>query len=229
MATTGRGRAAKKMPGGARKRPQDSGDEVERLVGAARKLLQSGDGSDFKLNVILNEAGLGTRAFYRHFASKDELALAVFATEAEREARRIERRIKDSRNPIEGVVAWIDARLELGFNQKLASSLRPLTEAATNASHQFPRQLEQIYNRELEPLVAQLASGVADGSYRNVEPVLGAKAIYHVVSGVVEERWAGISLPRRETREGVVRFCLSGLGVDHSRTNALLRARATSS
>ena len=188
--------------------------------------LQSGDGSDFKLNAILNEAGLGTRAFYRHFASKDELALAVFAAEADREARRIERRIRHSRNPIEGVVAWIDARLELGFNQKLASSLRPLTEAATNASRQFPRQLEHTYNRELEPLVAQLVAGIADGSYRNIEPVLGAKAIYHVVSGVVEERWAGISLPRRETTEGILRFCLSGLGVDHSRITTLLRAKA---
>ena len=201
-------------------------NEVDRLVAAARKLLQGGDGSDFKLNAILNDAELGTRAFYRHFASKDELALAVFAAEADREARRIERRIKHSNSPIEGVVAWIDARLELGFNQKLASSLRPLTEAATHASHQFPRQLEQIYNRELEPLVAQLASGVADGSYRNVEPVLAAKAIYHVVSGVVEERWAGISLPRRETREGVMRFCLSGLGVEHSRITTLLRTVA---
>lgn len=229
MATTGSGRTTKKMAGGARQRPQGSVDEVERLVGAARKLLQSGDGSDFKLSAILNETGLGTRAFYRHFASKDELALAVFAAEADREARRIGRRIRQSRNPIEGVVAWIDARLELGFNQKLASSLRPLTEAAINASHQFPRQLEQTYNRELEPLVAQLAAGVADGSYRNIEPILDAKAIYHVVSGVVEERWAGISLSRRETREGILRFCLSGLGVENSRINALLGAKATSS
>lgn len=201
-------------------------DESELLIAVARQILLNKNGSGFTLNEVLEESGLGTRAFYRHFASKDEVALAVFAEEAEREAKRLNSRMRDASNPIEGVMAWIDARLELGFDQRLAASLRPLTEEAVRASRQFPRQLEPAFNRTLEPLIEQLARGLTTGVFKGIEPVGDAKAIHHVVSGVVEQRWMGFPLPRRETRGQVMRFCLSALDVDPSQVAALLVAPA---
>ena len=187
-----------------------------------RQILLKKNGSGFTLNEVLEESGLGTRAFYRHFASKDEVVLAVFAEAAEREAKRLHSRMKFASDPIEGVVAWIDARLELGFDQRLAASLRPLTEEAVRASRRFPRQLEPAFNRTLEPLIEQLNHGIASGVFVGIEPIADAKAIHHVVSGVVEQRWTGFPLPRRETRGHVLRFCLNALGVDRSRVESIL-------
>jgi AcrR family transcriptional regulator len=187
-----------------------------------RQILLKKNGSGFTLNEVLEESGLGTRAFYRHFASKDEVALAVFAEAAEREAKRLHGRMKFASDPIEGVVAWIDARLELGFDQRLAASLRPLTEEAVRASRRFPRQLEPAFNRTLEPLIEQLNQGIASGAFVGIDPIADAKAIHHVVSGVVEQRWTGFSLPRRDTRVHVLRFCLNALGVDRSRVASIL-------
>ena len=212
------------MPKGTAKvQPTSSKEqEPELLIAVARQILLKKNGSGFTLNEVLEESGLGTRAFYRHFASKDEVALAVFAQEAEREAKRLHNRMRSSSDPIEGVVAWVDARLELGFDQRLAASYRPLTEEAVRASRRFPRQLEPAFNRILEPLIEQLNQGLASGVFEGIDPIADAKAIHHVVSGVVEQRWAGFPLPRRETRGHVLRFCLHALGVKSSRVVTLL-------
>ncbi len=215
--------------GSRRKTSSAQEDEVERLIGVARQILVRKNGSGFTLNEVLEESGLGTRAFYRHFGSKDELALAVFAEEAEGEARRLHARMKDAVDPVGGVVAWIDARLDPGFDQRLAASQRPLTEEAVRASRRFPRQLEPAFNRTLAPLIDQLVRGVATGAFMGIDPVADAKAIHHVVSGVVEQRWSGFPLRRRETRAHVLRFCLCGLGVDPSVVTDLLATTATSS
>jgi AcrR family transcriptional regulator len=214
------------VPKESRKGPTTSSrdDESELLIAVARQILLNKNGSGFTLNEVLEESGLGTRAFYRHFASKDEVALAVFAEEAEREAKRLNNRMRDASDPIEGVMAWIDARLELGFDQRLAASLRPLTEEAVRASRQFPSQLEPAFNRTLEPLIEQLTRGMTTGVFKGIEPVADAKAIHHVVSGVVEQRWMGFPLPRRETRGQVMRFCLCALDVDPAQVAALLAA-----
>lgn len=204
-------------------------DESERLIDVARRILVRKNGSGFTLNEVLEESGLGTRAFYRHFGSKDELALAVFAEEAEREAKRLHARMKAAADPIAGVMAWIDVRLEPGFDQRLAASQRPLTEEAVRASRRFPRQLEPAFHRTLEPLIDQLTRGMANGDFARIDPVADAKAIHHVVSGVVEQRWSGFPLRRRETRANVMRFCLCALGVDPATVTELLATSASSS
>ncbi len=206
------------------RKPSGKEHEPELLIAVARQILLKKNGAGFTLNEVLEESGLGTRAFYRHFASKDEVALAVFAEEAEREAKRLHSRMRYTSDPVEGVVAWIDARLELGFDQRLAASYRPLTEEAVRASRRFPRQLEPAFNRTLEPLIEQLSHGIDSGSFVGIDPIADAKAIHHVVSGVVEQRWTGFPLPRRETRGQVLRFCLCALGVDPSRVTTLLAA-----
>lgn len=203
-----------------------SEDESARLIEVARHILVRKNGSGFTLNEVLEEAGLGTRAFYRHFGSKDELALAVFAEEAEREARRLQARMKHASTPIEGVVAWIDVRLEPGFDPRLAARQRPLTEEAVRASRRFPLQLEPAFHRTLAPLIDQLTRGTAAGDFTGIDPVADAKAIHHVVAGVVEQRWSGLPLRRREARAGVLRFCLCALGVDSSHVTEVL-ARST--
>ncbi|WP_329459343.1 TetR/AcrR family transcriptional regulator [Streptomyces sp. NBC_01497] len=66
-------------PGGER------GDERERIVEAAYRCLEAGDGASVSVSVgrILAGAGLSTRAFYRHFGSKDDLLIAMFRKDAD--------------------------------------------------------------------------------------------------------------------------------------------------
>jgi AcrR family transcriptional regulator len=191
-------------------------DESEVLVNAALRILRVKGDTGFTVNDVLGEAGLRTRAFYRHFASKDDLVVAAFAEGAKAEAIRLSRRTAHASGPLEGVVAWIDARLELGFDQRVGASLRPLSQEAERAHGRFPAHLRLAFDRMLAPLIEQLQQGQLEGTFGDLSPAEDALAIHQVVWGVVEQRWSGFPLRYRETREQVLRFCLGGLGVDAS-------------
>jgi len=191
-------------------------DESEILIKAALHILRVKGDAGFTVNDVLGEAGLRTRAFYRHFASKDDLVIAAFAEGAKAEAIRLRRRMAHAAGPVPGVVAWIDARLELGFDQRVAANLRPLSQEAERAHGRFPAHLRLSFDRMLAPLIEQLQQGQLDDSFGDLSPAEDALAIHQVVWGVVEQRWSGFPLRYRETREQVLRFCLGGLGVDAS-------------
>lgn len=50
----------------------------ERFIGAATELLGETGGIDFTIQDLVERSGLSLRAFYQHFATKDDLLLAVF-------------------------------------------------------------------------------------------------------------------------------------------------------
>jgi AcrR family transcriptional regulator len=191
-------------------------DESEALIKAALHILRVKGDTGFTVNDVLGEAGLRTRAFYRHFASKDDLVVAAFAEGARAEATRLRRRMAHASGPLEGVVTWIDARLDLGFDRRLAANLRPLSQEAERAHGQFPAHLRLAFDRMLAPLIEQLQQGQLEGTFGDLSPAEDALAIHQVVWGVVEQRWSGFPLRYRETREQVLRFCLGGLGVESS-------------
>ena len=60
------------------------GDERMRIIDAAYRCLLARDGATVSVTAILAEAGLSTRAFYRHFESKDSLLLALFRRDSDR-------------------------------------------------------------------------------------------------------------------------------------------------
>ena len=197
-------------------RSEQAEHESDVLIKAALHILQLKGDSGLTVNDVLLEAGLRTRAFYRHFASKDDLIIAAFAEGAEAEAMRLRRRMASAADPLEGVVAWIDARLELGFDQRVAANLRPLSQEAERAQRRFPAHLKLAFDRMLAPLMEQLHAGQLDGTFSHLSLAEDALAIHQVVWGVVEQRWSGFPLRYRETRKQVLRFCLGGLGVDIS-------------
>jgi AcrR family transcriptional regulator len=197
-----------------------SGDGVDvesaRLLEAARSVLERQGGGGFSVHDVLHEAGLGTRAFYRHFPSKEALVVAVFEWVAGQEAHRLRRRIDDTDSALAAVAAWIEARLDLAFDAHVGSTMKALSVEAIRASHHAPQQVESAFDLMLAPLVEQLQRGHEDGTIRVGDPNLDARAIHHVVWGETMRHWSGMRpvLSRATSTEQVLGFCLRGLGVD---------------
>jgi AcrR family transcriptional regulator len=57
-------------------------DERRALIDAGIAVLRRTGSEGCTVADVLEEAGLSTRAFYRHFASKDELVLAIYEHDA---------------------------------------------------------------------------------------------------------------------------------------------------
>ena len=107
---------------------------------------------------VLSRTQLSTRAFYRHFESKDQLVAAVFLEMARAEVLRLEQRMSKS-EPVRAVAAWIDGRLDLAFNQQVRSDLRQMSLEAQNQMVAAPELVAPAYREILRPLVEQLTRG----------------------------------------------------------------------
>ena len=183
------------------------------IVAAALETLREQGVRGLSVAAVLDRAELSTRAFYRHFESKDQVVAAVFLEMAHAEKRRLQRKMTKAGNPVEAVAAWIDGRLDLAFDENIKSDLRSLSLEAQSQIFAAPQLVQPAYEELLKPLIEQLNDGLRSGVFHDVDPVTGAESIQGVVWASTERQWAAANCERAEVRRRAIRFCLRGLGV----------------
>jgi AcrR family transcriptional regulator len=195
-----------------RRRDKLGPDPVVRqeILAAASTVLSEQGVRGLGIAAVLERAGLSTRAFYRHFDSKEELVAAVFVESARVEQRRLRRRMSTAATEIEAVTAWIDGRLDLAFDDSIGSDLRQLS---LEAQSQSPGLVQPAYAEMLKPLRDALRRGLEAGVFHDIDPATDAQFIHGAVWAGINEHWATGDCDRSELRQRIVRFCLGGLGV----------------
>ncbi|MBJ7340003.1 TetR/AcrR family transcriptional regulator [Mycolicibacterium sp.] len=183
------------------------------IIAAASKTVREEGVRGLSVAQVLSRAGIGTRAFYRHFDSKDQLVSAVFLDMARAETRRLRRRMAASSDPVDAVVAWIDGRLDLAFNDDVKSDLRRMSLEAQSQMFAAPEVVGAAYAAIMAPLIEQLERGVERGCFTDVDPATHALSIHGVLWSSVERHWATGDQDRERVRRAVLLFCLRGLGI----------------
>jgi AcrR family transcriptional regulator len=183
------------------------------IVTAATESVREQGVQGLSIAAVLERAHLSTRAFYRHFESKDQLVTAVFLEIARVEKRRLKREMTSAAIPVDAVVAWICGRLDLAFDENIKSDLRYLSSEAQSQMFATPHLVQPAYAEMLEPLVEAIQRGLQDGVFHDIDPHTAAESIQGVVWAGTERQWATGDCDRANTREHIVRFCLRGLGV----------------
>ncbi len=158
------------------------------ILAAAAEVVRTEGVQALSIARVLSRTQLGTRAFYRHFESKDQLVAAVFLEMARAEVVRLEQRMADS-DPVRAVAAWIDGRLDLAFNQQIRSDLRQMSVEAQNQMVAAPELVAPAYREILRPLVEQLARGKDLGIFAEIDPDGEALSIHGVVWTNIERHW----------------------------------------
>jgi AcrR family transcriptional regulator len=186
-------------PGMPRRKKLDPDPDVRRaIVAAASKSVREQGVRGLNVATVLERAQLSTRAFYRHFESKDQLVAAVFVEIIRAEVRRLREKMTAAATPVEAVAAWIDGRIDIAFDEGAFSS---------------PEMVSPAYGAILEPLIEQLQRGLELGVFKDIVPVTAAKSIHGVVWAGTQRQWPINHWDREEVRGRALRFCLRGLGV----------------
>jgi AcrR family transcriptional regulator len=188
-------------------RQRRAADEVRSLVEAALTVLRTRGAAGLTVADVLSEAGLSTRAFYRHFHSKDELVLAVYEHEAQRRHADLEQVIAAAPDPRAALETWIDAMLALGFDPRRARRTRVLRAEGARLQADFPDEFAAILAGAVDPLTSLLRA------FPEADPERDAWSIYEVTWGLVEAKLRGDVIDRTEARAHVMRFCLPALGL----------------
>jgi AcrR family transcriptional regulator len=183
------------------------------ILAAASTTLREQGVQGLSIAAVLERAALGTRAFYRHFDSKDELVAALFLEMARVEERRLRRRMASAATEIDEVAAWIDGRLDLAFDDNIKSDLRRLSLEAQSQMFSSPNLVMTAYAQLLKPLSEALQRGLQHGVFHHIDPVTDAQAIHAVVWAGIERQWSAGDCDRDTVRQRALRFCLGGLGV----------------
>lgn len=162
--------------------------EERTIVRAAYRLIGQTDSGPLSVQDILTETGLSTRAFYRHFASKDDLIITMYRSDSQRTMARLSEAVALADSPWAAVEAWIDHWMATIYDRKTARHLRVLWSAETRDVAGF-RNVEAEGNlSSITVLVNALARGRHGGDFPLVEPEDDARVFQAVVVSLLEAR-----------------------------------------
>ncbi|AHC26940.2 TetR family transcriptional regulator [Mycolicibacterium neoaurum] len=132
---------------------------------------------------ILSRAGVSSRAFYRHFQSKDELFLAMLDDVTERLAVLLDAIAAGAGiAPLDRLRAWLDQMFTLAMDSDLHRYLAVLDCDEMRSAKGYREARERSRSRRESSLSDILAAGLADGSFPLAEPESDAIAIAALVS-----------------------------------------------
>jgi AcrR family transcriptional regulator len=196
-------------------RPRHFEPEAERsmLIKATRRLLRREKYDRVTLAAILDESGLHTRAFYRHFQSKDDLLQSIYRENAEKLHRVLVARVEAAPSPAEAVAAWIDEILRLRFDPRSVAYVSIFDDPVAREAMESSGAARASASLIRGPLVRALAEARDDGTLPSAVPEAHAAFVSALVwndlswvpPGHHRDRWA-------TARELLVSFVMSGLG-----------------
>jgi len=191
----------------ARERAQDRSD---RFVAAAMELMEERGTIDFTVQEVIDRAHMSIRTFYKFFASKDDLLVAVHDTILATEVvPRLRRRCEGVTDPVERVRAYIEGLYDLTADRNPVS--RALSTFRNRLTETRPGDLEQTMRPQIE-LVVELVSGAAQTGrlQSDLAPEVAGLLMHHTVLVAVHARILGSDAL---SSEDLWRFCASGIGV----------------
>jgi AcrR family transcriptional regulator len=189
-------------------------DRGHALIRAAGTVLERSNGEDITVQEVADEAGQSLRTLYQYFESKDDLLLAVFEEAMRTYAQLIRRTIEDLDDPLERLAgAMIAAATMPAFSN--SSFDRGLARLRLRLSLSEPERVG-FAQQAVSGLLRQLLEA-ADASEQvqagDTEPatfmLLALNAAY-----ISSERLGNDAGVRHPDIEGIVAFCLQGLGAD---------------
>ncbi|MHA0288623.1 TetR/AcrR family transcriptional regulator [Mycobacterium sp. C3-094] len=163
-----------------------SDDERRCIIEAAHHCLSDPHREPVTMSAILHSAGLSSRAFYRHFRSKDDLFLALLQQGADEIAARVDRvAAAGTGSPADQLAAWIGEIFDLLVDPRRRRQMAVIDSEEVRSAVGY-RELRERSHAIREGSLAQiLRRGRATGAFPLTDPDHDAVAISALVSRVL--------------------------------------------
>jgi AcrR family transcriptional regulator len=183
-------------------RQREATEEVEKILAAAVRVLERTAPAPPRVSDIVAAAGTSNAAFYRFFAGKDELILAVMERGVGMTADYLRQQMALQDEPADKIAAWIRGALaQVGEPRRTARSRAVLGQFAATPDSQITAPMRDLL---IEPLQA---SGAAD-------PHRDADAVFTTVTGAIRRHATSATQPDGLEVDHLVRFCLAAVRRD---------------
>jgi AcrR family transcriptional regulator len=184
-------------------RHREASDEVERILAAATRVMGRVTPQAPRVDDIVTEAGSSKKAFYRYFAGKDELLLAVMERGVAIIVSYLEHQMAKENRPRDKVARWIEGTLAQVADPHLISMSRAVMGQMSATSHAGPADAIMAPMRDLlvEPVTA----------LGGPNPLRDADAVFQITAATMRRYVGSTEQPSTDDIDHLVRFCLGGL------------------
>ena len=188
--------------------------ERDHIIRAAYELIQHNGSKEMSVHDVLHATGFSTRAFYRHFHSKDELVLEMYRIDSDRVTENLAAAVASASNPLDGLEAWIDQNLAVVYDARRLRHAAVLSSAEVASAEGYMEVQRAGAAAQRASLVGLLRDGKERGAFPYAEPEADAVAIQAVVGAHMRARLqqADSVLTRAEARTHTVALFRRALG-----------------
>ncbi|MBV8959935.1 MAG: TetR/AcrR family transcriptional regulator [Actinobacteria bacterium] len=176
--------------------------KTSRFIDAATELLTETGRTDFTVQDIVDRSGQSVRAFYQHFAGKDDLLLAVFEQAMETFANELRRQTEKSEDPLEQLRLYVET-FHRSVERGASSGGRALSVYHLQLAQDRPAEFASAIAPQMMLLEEIVDAAVAAGELRRdvgakVLVLLITQALMSVAQLHVLGLHAGARLSRRD-------------------------------
>lgn len=186
-------------------------EQQQRLVIEAAQRLIETRGAAFTTQELVKEAGIALQTFYRQFAGKDQLLLAVMEQTVSEGVAAIEARAAHLDDPLERLRAYITAAVESVTPAIETGGARFITAEHWRLSQLFPEEMTEAVRPFARAVERELRRAVERGQLRTRDPERAAWFTTNLVMSVFHhDAFAPAALRVPDMAEHLWSFCLVG-------------------
>jgi AcrR family transcriptional regulator len=188
-------------------------EQAKVIIDAARRLIAAKN-SSFTLQELVTEADVALQTFYRYFASKDQLLLAVMEEMIVESCQVYEEQSRGISDPIARLQYYIMTTLgPVSLGEQNARGAQFVTAEHWRLHRLYPEELAQATKPFTDLILRQVFAATEAGVLTPSDPQTSAWLINQLVTAVFHHY---AFAPEDESREGVGErvwlFCLGALG-----------------
>jgi len=182
------------------------------LLRAARRVFLRRGYQQTRVEDVLREAGISTRAFYRFHASKGELFLELFDRANRAAMQRLRETIVQHDEPGAQLEAYVARTLDLAYDPRLKRETSLFADVPSELTAQYAREVASCREQLVSILREILERGRASGTFANVAPEDDAWALHGALGATMSRILHTDPPPLRSTVERRLRrFCRAAL------------------
>jgi len=185
----------------------------DRFMAAATELMLETNRTDFTVQQIVERSKMSLRSFYQHFASKDELLLALLEEGIRGAIERLRVQVGRHDDPVERLRTFIVGLSRLTEQDTGSTTNRAFTVYHLRLAESHPTEFAHAIAPQVDLLIEILEAGVASGRFRSDMPTPHlATIVTQALVSSMHMNVLGVQLAAaRVTGENLFSFCLGGV------------------
>lgn len=195
-------------------RQAELAESMRRIVEATYELVERTGTVDPPMRRILSHTGMSTQAFYRLFASKDELMLVLLDDGRRRLVAHLEHRMQRTDTAEAAVRAWVEGVMAQAADPRAASRTRPFVAGEERIAEAFPEEHAASVDQLVSLLVGPITTldGGTGSRADAARARRDAEAVYRLTFSTLRDHLLSRRKPAADTVEHLVTFVLRGVG-----------------